>query len=99
MEVGSVVRAKVIIVESGDEGDTLFARAGDEGEVLAVFDRGTVMVSWPQGVTECDLSELEGPDDAHLSDGRPASAEPQAVPRRNAELVDGDTERDVAAER
>ena len=75
MHVGSVVRARVVVTESTDEGEVTFAQVGELGEVLEVFDGGTLMVAWPGGVAECDSSELEpNVDDSHLADSRAASA-------------------------
>jgi len=54
------VTAAVRIAESGDHGEVVFAEPGDVGHALEWFKGGTVMVSWPGGATECDLSELAG---------------------------------------
>lgn len=73
--VGSVVRAKVVVTETTDEGETTFAQVGESGEVLEVFEGGTMMIAWPGGVAECDSSELEPEvEDPHLADGRSAEA-------------------------
>lgn len=75
MQAGSVVRAKVVVTESFDEGERVFASPGDRGEVLEVFEGGTAMIAWPGGVAECDASEFDAEvEDAHLTDGRTAEA-------------------------